>query len=195
MSLQLSDQNWVGSLEDRNNYSSLTCTHLEKDALVRFIMSFLDVLCRQHLKWCRINYVEGKGNFTSELILLTSGNDSFSCLLNSFFWKCDYCLGNLTPVRHLPSTDSHLSTRCSQLLCVYLYLFEERMGSATFCMHRKKVERTPSITKGGGSGVSFPPTCSCSHLSTHDAFWQNFSVWLRSSVRDSQAPISHMANL
>lgn len=107
MSLQLSGQNWLGSLENRNNYSSLTCTHLEKDALVRLIMSFLDVLCRQHLKWCRINYVEGKGNFTSELILLTSGNDSFSCLFNSFFenviivWEIWLQLGTCQVLTHI----------------------------------------------------------------------------------------------
>jgi len=33
MSVQLSDQNWLDSLEDRNNYSNLTCTHLKKDKI------------------------------------------------------------------------------------------------------------------------------------------------------------------
>lgn len=76
----------LGSLKGTNNYSSLTCTHLEKYALVRFIIPFLDVLCKQHLKWCRISYMERKGNFTSEFILSTGGNKSFfSGLFNSFF--------------------------------------------------------------------------------------------------------------
>ena len=75
-----------------------------------------------------------------------------------FSRKCNYCLGNLTSTIHLPSTDSHLCTRCSQCFCMYLYLFAEHIRSAAFCMHGKKGERTSSITQRTGPGVSFSPT-------------------------------------